>query len=525
MTTSVPRRRILYAFGMAPLLVACAPIAPGGGGSGAGPVTASNDQLDPEAVLRYADTSSPSRFDPHRSTVGQDIRFFTPVYDRLVHLSPDGQPIPGLATSWTWEEDGRALRMELRQGVRFHDGTPFDAEAVRANVERGKTVPGTSVGTDLANVESVEVAGPSTVVLRLSQPTAMLPGLLSHRAGAMVSPAAFADPDLDLRPVGTGMYRVTDYQPNNVIVYERNPDYWDDTVVGVRRLELRILTDEVTRMNALRTGEVDIALLNGRLGEEARGLPGVTVHQKVTLAYAGLLLNRARSQFADVRVRRAMNLAIDRPAIVAGVYFGAGEATVQPFPSTYYAHNPDFPADHYARDLARARALLAEAGHPNGFDFEMLVPSLTAFVQLAEAMQRMLAEVGIRARLRSVEVAQAGDVFYSQRDGDSLIAQWGGRPDPSMTIGLQYMPGGFANPGAHTTARLEELQRRALSTLDRQEREAAVREASGEIADQALDVPVIVEATTYATTERVANFSTLVTGQPDFRTLGALRTP
>ncbi|MHA6627280.1 ABC transporter substrate-binding protein [Pseudonocardia sichuanensis] len=516
----------LAALVAAALLVAgCAPIRPvGQGGDATAPAApVSPEDLDPEATLRFADAVGPSRFDPHRSTIGQDIRFFAPVYDRLVHLSAEGEPIPGLATEWAWEDDGHTLALSLREGVTFHDGTPFDAEAVRANIERAKTVEGSSVSADLASIATVEVVGPHTVRLRLSERNSMLLGLLSHRAGAMVSPTAFDDPDLDLAPVGTGMYRVREYRPNDTIFYERNDDYWDESVVGVRHLELRILPDEVTRMNALRTGEVDLALLSGRLVPEAEALPDITVHRGVTLTYLVLYLNRARSEFDDPRVRQALNHAIDRRSIAEGIYFGAAQPTVQPFPEGYFAHDPDYPGDHYAYDPERARQLLAEAGLAGGFEFEMLVTALGTYVQVGEAVQNMLAEIGVTANIRSVEAAQTADVYYRQQQGDALISQWGGRPDPSMTIELQFTGEGFSNPGRHTTPRLEELHRQALDSLDPAQRRDLIHQAVGEIVDQAFQAPIVSDESVIATADHVVGFETLVTGQINFRTLGARR--
>ncbi|MCO1655427.1 ABC transporter substrate-binding protein [Pseudonocardia humida] len=505
-------------------VAACAPIQPAGGGQApAEQAPVAPEDVDPEATIRFADAVGPSRFDPHRSTIGQDIRFFAPVYDRLVHLSPAGEPIPGLATEWAWEDDGLALRMSLREGVEFHDGAQFDAEAVRANIERAKTVEGSSVAADLAMVSTVEVVDPRTVRLRLSERNSMLLGLLSHRAGAMVSPTAFDNPDLDLAPVGTGMYRVREYRPNDTIFYERNPGYWDSEVVGAKELQLRILPDEVTRMNALRTGEVDMALLTGRLAPEAEGLPGIVVHRDPTLTYLVLYLNRARSEFGNPLVRQALNHAIDRKAIVDGIYFGAGSPTVQPFPEGYYAHNPAYPGDYYPYDPQKARDLLAQAGLAGGFSFEMLVTSLSTYIQAGEAVQNMLGEVGITANIRSVEAAQTADVYYRQQQGDALVSQWGGRPDPSMTIDLQFTGDGFSNPGRHTTPRLEELQRQALDTLDPDARTATIHEEVGELVEQAFQVPIASDQSVIATKDTIVGFETLVTGQINFRTLGVRR--
>jgi peptide/nickel transport system substrate-binding protein len=505
----------------ATLVVACSPIAPtGGGGTGGSAEVVANSDLDPEATIRYADAVGPSRFDPHRSTNGQDIRFLAPVYDRLIHLDTAGDPVPGLATAWEWQDDGLALKLAIREGVRFHDGTPFDASSVKANIERAKTVEGSSVKSDLASIETVEVPDARTVVLKLNQRNSALLGLLSHRAGCMVSPAAFANPDLDLKPVGTGMYKVSSYRPGDVIQYVRNDDYWDSGVVGVRNLELRILPDEVTRMNAMRTGEVDVALLSGRLVPEASGLPGVTVHRSTTLTYLVLYLNRARAEFGNPKVRQALNYAVDRKAIAEGIYFGAAQPTVQPFPPNYYAYNPAFPGDYYPHDPAKAKQLLAEAGLPNGFEFEMLVTALSTYTQAGEAVQNMLAEVGIKANIRNVEAAQTADVYYGQQQGDALVSQWGGRPDPSMTIGLQFTSTGFSNPGRQTTPRLEELQNEALGSLDPAVRSERIHDAVGELVEQAFQVPIVMDESVIATGQRIAGFETLVTGQINFQKLG-----
>lgn len=497
--------------------LACAPIETGGEAAGGG--SGSGGQADPSATIRIADPVGPSRFDPQRSTIGQDIRHFAPVYDRLIHLSPEGDPIPGLAKSFEYSDDGREFRMQLEEGVTFHDGEPFDAEAVAANLERGQTLEGSSVAADLEIIEEVEVVGEHEVILHLAEPNAMLPGLLSHRAGAMVSPAAFENEDLDIMPVGTGMYRVTEHRPDQLIVYERYDGYWDESVVGAQRIELQILPDETARFNALRTGEVDLAYISGRQVSQAESA-GFQVESDTALHYLVLYFNRDHPQLRIPEVRQAMNHAIDREAIVESVLFGYGETAAQPFPQGYWAHNPDYPGDYYEYDPERARALLAEAGVADGFEFEVLVAALATYEQTAEAVQSMLAEVGITAKLRAVEPAQTADVYYAQQDGNALVAQWGGRPDPSMTIELQFTSEGFGNPGRHTTEEMERLHREALVTIDRAERQEVIHRNVAHIVDQAFQVPIAHEEGIFAMTDRVVGFETLVTGQPNFRTLG-----
>lgn len=482
------------------------------------------DTTEPEEVadggtLRYGDAVGPSRFDPHRSTIGQDIRFFAPVYDRLVHQDATGAFIPGLATDWFFNEDGTTLTFELRQGVTFHDGAPFDAEAVKANIERGQTVEGSSIVADLAAIESVDVVDEFTVVFNLSEPNAILPGLLSHRAGSMVSPTAFDNPDLDLAPVGAGMYRVTEYRVDDRIVYERFEDYWDDTVTGPDVIELRVLADDVTRVNALRSGEVDVAIIRGTQIDEVEQA-GFNVYSAPALTYLVLYLNRARAEFENQLVRQAVNHAIDREAIVDVVLNGAGDTAVQPFPAGYFAHNPDFPGDYYEYDPDRARELLAEAGLENGFEFEMLATALGVYVQSAEAVQAMLAEVGITANIRQIEPAQSADIFFGQQDGDALMSQWGGRPDPQMTLDLQFSDTGFGNPGRHTTELFLELNTAGKAAIDPDERNVVLQDMVAEVVEQAFQAPIAHDHGVYAYSDNVRNFQVLITGQPNFRVMG-----
>ena len=153
----------------------------------------------------------------------------------------------------------------------FHDGTPFDAEAVKGNIERAKTVEGSAVASELEVVSTVEVVDPLTVRLTLSGPAAQLPLVLSDRAGMMISPAAFDDPNLDQAPVGAGMFTVSEYRPNDRIIYERYDGYWDPDAVRCATFDYTIAGDPVTRLNAIRTGQVDGTFVDAAAGGRRRG--------------------------------------------------------------------------------------------------------------------------------------------------------------------------------------------------------------------------------------------------------------
>jgi peptide/nickel transport system substrate-binding protein len=193
---------------------------------------------------------------------------------------------------------------------------------------------------------------------------------------------------------------------------------------------------------------------------------------------------------------------------------------VQPFPSTYFAHNEDYPADYYPYDPDRARELLAEAGLPDGFTFEMLVPSLELYLTGSQVVQQMLAEVGITVNLRTIEAAQTADIFYAQQDGESLLAQWGGRPDPQVTMNLQFSEDGFSNPGRQTTPEFTELNNATKAAIDPDERLVGLHDMVGEIVEEAFQVPIAADFLVHGYSDAVQNLDVLVGGELFYTQMG-----
>jgi peptide/nickel transport system substrate-binding protein len=476
------------------------------------------DEVDRDAVLRFGAPyfGETANFDPHRVATAVANVYLFPVYDRLVHLDPDASPIPGLATDWTFEEDGTVLTMELREGVTFHDGTPFDAEAVQANIERGQTLEGSTVQAELAVIEEVEVVDTHEVRLHLTAPSTSLPLVLSDRAGAMISPAAHGNEDLSFAPVGSGMYEVTDYVPGGQAVYSRYEGYWDPDAALLRELVLINLQDAPARLNALRAGEIDATELDVVNAEEAEG-SGLSITAEPGLVYMNLYLNRTRSAFADVRVRRALNHALDRQAFVDFLAFGYGEVASQPFPEGYIAHNPEAEG-LYPYDPDRARELLAEAGLGDGFTFEAVIPPIDSYVQHAEAIQAQLLEVGIRMELtQHPDINQA---FFVEQARDAMVSIWTGRPDPQMTVNLLYTSSGFSNAGRHSTPEVEELQAEALATTDPDERMELLQALSLQIMEDALAVPIYFPEQVVAFKPEVVGLQPWTSGKVEFRGVG-----
>jgi peptide/nickel transport system substrate-binding protein len=472
---------------------------------------------DRDGTLRYSTYYEPSRFDPHLAANAGDANALFITYDRLVHLDPEAQPVPGLAERWEFSDDGLELTFHLRQGVTFHDGTPFDAEAVKANLDRALTLEGSIAANDLSAIESVEVVDPATVRVLLGRPDAALISILSDRHGAMVCPSAFDDPDLPREPCGAGMYRLVDYAPGDRMIFERFEDYWDPEAAGAARIEFLLIGDATARLNALRTGEIDVATLEPRQIQEAEQL-GLTVDTRTTVVYQQMYMARARAPFDDARVRQALNYAVDRQSLVEAIEFGYGEPNSQIFPEGYWAFNEELGTDYYTYDPERARELLADAGYPDGFSFEMLLPTPGTPPALAEALQAQFGAVGIDMTIVQTPAQEVADLFFVRKEGIAMLGVWTGRQDPSMTTTLRWTSGGFSNPGGHSTPEVEELNERARSTVDPDARAEAMHELVAAATQDAFDLVLYNPVSVQGAGPRVAQLpQILLNGKVEFR--------
>lgn len=480
--------------------------------------TTDTRETDPDGTVRIASFFS-VYWDPAVQPSGYSISFLGLVYDRLVHSDPDGSLVPGLAESWEYSDDGTALTFHLREGVTFQDGTAFDAAAVKANLDRSRTLQTSTVKPDLARIADV-VVDPLTVRLDLASPDATLPAVLSGSAGAMVSPAALDDPELDRNPVGTGPFTLASFQPDSDFVLERWDGYWNPDAIHAARMEVRVLPDTSARVNALRSGEVDLAPVEPADVEGLANVDGLEVLSPQTTRYVYLAMNLAESPLENLKVRRAISHAIDRQALVDGLFNGLGEPTVQPWPPGYFPHVEGL-EDQYPYDPDRARELLAEAGYPDGFSADIIaVPQPVVYAQLGEAVQAQLAEVGIDLTVKITEASQLGQAFYTDKTAAFALLYTNGSIDPANTVGSRYSANGFFNPGKFSTPRLEELYQQSLATTDPAEREAVLQDVTREVVDQVLDMPLFFAREPVAVSERVVGFVPYVTGRPDYRSLG-----
>ncbi|WP_247880833.1 ABC transporter substrate-binding protein [Skermanella sp. TT6] len=434
-------------------------------------------------TLRVGLQEDPDLLDPDlaRSFVGRIV--FTSLCDKLVDLGPDLDFVPQLATEWSWSPDNKALTLKLRQGVTFHDGEPFNAEAVKFNIERSLTLPGSTRRSEIAAVTSVDVVDPYTVRLNLSEPFAPLLAALSDRAGMMISPKAAreAGENFSRAPVCSGPYKFVERVAQDRIVLEKFPQHWNASAYPLERVSYLPIPDTTVRLANLQSGGLDIIERTAPADlPTVRGDSSLRLEQATSLGYQGITLNvgngpRAEQPLGkDPKVREAFELAIDR-TIVNQVGF-EGEHTVgnQPVAPTnpYYAKSVPVPE----RDVERAKKLLEEAGHGR-VKVELMTPNAPDSLRVAEVIQALAGEAGFDVSVNATEFATGLD-RQTRGDFEAFLIGWSGRADPDGNIHIFVSCKGGLNDGKYCNPKVDEHLNAARTTTDAEARKAEYAKAA-----------------------------------------------
>jgi len=394
---------------------------------------------DPNASLSYSFALPPGNIDPAKPQSPYDMTYLRPAYDTLIHRAADGTLEPRLATSFEFV-DG-ALELKLREGVVFHDGSPFNAEAVKANIERTLTVEGANQAALLASVASVEVVDEYTVRFVLTSGGAELPGVLSSFPGVMVSPQAFTG-DLSQTMVGTGAYQLETFDPAAGVEYVPFADAWNPDDAAAGRLRIVNQADSGQRLNQLKTGQVQAAQIDPNLVESAEAEGMQVIAQPANNAWLLSFNTRADGPLASVEARRAINLALDRAGMVDALDFGFATPTAQLQPETEDGHNPDV-APAYDPDEA---ATLAEQSGLTGVTLKLYGAAIPTIRGYQEAVQAQLAAIGVNSEIVEIELARVAEEVGTGA-WDLYMHFWPGAADPWITYSTlltgesQYFPG------------------------------------------------------------------------------------
>ncbi len=430
-------------------------------------------------TLRIGLNEDPDALDPARggSFVGRVV--FAAVCDKLVDTDPNNDIVPQLATAWRWSPDNLALTLTLRSGVIFQDGEKLDAESVKANLERYRSAPESVRKGELKPVASVEIVDPQTVVLHLSRPYAPLLTVLADRAGMMMSPKAMArlgGANIANELPCAGPFKLTERVAQDRIVVDSFPGYWDAASIKLDRIVYQPIPDTSVRLVNLRAGQLDMAERLGATDAAAvKKDPKLRLIAQPALAYETMGFNLAgNSPLKNPLVREALEASIDRGVINQVVMDGQFIPSNQfeaPGSRYWNAARPSPP-----RDLARAKALLRQAGVPHPV-FTLTVGNEPVVQQVGQVIQSLAAEAGFDIKLRALE-ANAMIAAAKAGEYDAVMAIWSGRADPDGNVQIWLASDGFLNWGKYSNPRFDDLLTQARGTTEVAARQALYRDLS-----------------------------------------------
>src|SRR5262245_1127057 len=494
----------------------------------------------------------PVSFDPAIITDGVSQRVTTQVYDNLVRYKGATTEVePALAEKWDVSEDGKVWTLHLRKNVKFHDGEPFDAKAVVWNFERwwkekhpqhenqlkaGQTFEyweGQFDGFDDKSIVSkVEAVDSQTVRVTLKQPQAPFLANLAIFSFGIASPKAVEKwgTEYGKHPVGTGAFKFVEWKPNQEVVLEANPDYWGSKA-KVKRVVVRNIKDNSQRLAALKAGEI-----HAMFGLNPDDIKVVKADQNLMMLprpannTGFIVINHHVKEFADKRVRQAIAHAINKKAIIDGLYGGTGLVAKEFQPPAMWGYNKDLKDFEYSPE--KARDLLKQAGFPNGFSEitwqdgkkEPLVfwympvsrPYYPVPKEIGEAIGADLAKVGIKAQLQTVEWA----VYLDKRKNGQLpiymIGWTGDNGDPDNFICYFYRNPGPAREGYYSNPPLSDVLKRAAVSTNKDERAKLYRQAEQMIHDDVARIFVANAEPQLAFSKKVKGYVPNPTGSEPF---------
>lgn len=444
----------------------------GAGMAGQAAAQGAPEAIERGGVLNVAFTSDTKTLDPVFSINFSERQPLYLIYNTLLALKPDSTIGPELAESWTVGDDGRVLTLHLRSGVTFHDGTPLDAAAVKFNLDRrlDPAVASPQRSQLAAIVEAVVVKGEFEVEFRLKGPSPALLGMLAQREGFIASPTAVGKLGADFarNPVGSGPFLFKEWTPGRRIVVERNPDYWEAGKPYLDRIVFNDVSNAVVAVQRLLTGEIDyISALSPTDVRQIENRPGIRLEQSAAGRLYALQWQVDRPPFNNERLRQAVAHAVDRKRIVDILMGGKAPIAEGMTAPVLWWQASDLKS--YSYDPAKAKALLAEAGYPNGLEVPLSTPQIPLLQQVNQLVQEQLKAVGIAVKLDPV----------AQSDWYPRIAQgminfspirWSDRPDPDGLLTILLHSKGNQNSTKYANPEVDALLDKGRSTTDQAER-------------------------------------------------------
>ena len=461
--------------------------------------------------MRIGLQEDPDVLDPHRARTYVGRIVFTSLCDKLVDVNEKLQFVPQLAESWSWNDDNTVLTFKLRSDALFHDGSKFDSAAAKANLERAMTLKESMRKGELASISKIDTPDPQTLVLTLKQPDATLLASLSDRAGMMLSPRIFSDDigAVGRKPVCSGPYKFVERVQNDRIVLDKFDQYYNAKDYAFKRVIFLPIPDTTVRLSNLRAGGLDILeRMNPSDAQQVKSDSSLQFAPISGLGYQQFYFNVANGEraktnpFTDERVRRAFELTLDRNVINEVVGGGIFDPANQPFPPASPYHSDKFPIP--ARDVAKARALLKEAGKEQ-VKAELAFGNNTTTSAIAEMVQAMAAEAGFQLSLRPTEYAALLNEAQSG-NFELLMRGWSGRVDPDGNIYQFVTCKGALNDGRYCNPEVDKLLAQARTVPDETKRKAIYDQAQEILQADAQAVYIYYQPWPFVLAKKVKGF-------------------
>lgn len=486
------------------------------------PSGTSNSTSTEQAIIVYGSGGQPVNLEPGNITDGNSLIVQDQIYNRLIDFRPGTTELePSLATSWTPSEDGSVWTFELQEGVKFHDGTDFNAEAVKFNVERwwdpespagyrdaGKTYDiwaelfGGFKGDPESLLQEVTVIDDYTVRFTLSEPFAAFPAAIAAGYFGIASPAAVQEVGANYgtpssTAVGTGPFVFQEWQSGDRIVLEKNPEYWRDGFPKADQVVIRFITDPAARLAQLRSGAIDftVDLAPDQLQEvEADANLEAVYRPSFNVGY--LALNPGYEPLSKVEVRQAIAHAINRAEIVKA-FWGDLAETNEHFTPPSLDWSQAKQVTQYKYDPDKAKQLLSEAGYPNGFDLQLWYmpvsrPYFPTPKPIAEAFAAELSSIGIRVSLQTKDWAAYLDDRKKAPGFQSFMLGWtGDYGDPDNFYYAHFGPAATDDLGGWKNDRVIELLKQGRATGDTEARAEIYAEVDEILAEEVVRLPIV----------------------------------
>lgn len=461
------------------------------------------------ADFTYVCGTEPTTLDPHLVNDNATARISCQIYETLVYRDTDSAIQPGLAESWTTSEDGTVWTFKLREGVKFHDGETFNAEAVKFNIERLQDPATASPKASLVDmVKSVDVIDEYTVAFTLTEASSVFLAQISSYTTGMLSPKSletYGD-QFGQNPVGTGPLKLESWDFGSSLTLTRFDDYWGEKAT-VDSVTIRIVPEDASRVMMLKTGDADIvAGIPPIQIADLESDPNVKVLQETGYRTIFIGMNSTIAPFDDVRVRQAVNYAIDRESIITNIM-----RDIASYPDSFMISNViDFSAKGlgcYEYNPEKAKELLAEAG-AEGMSVVLSTPEgrYTNDRQVAEVIQAMLQEVGINAEINVLDWGAYQEQANAGQLPMFLLGMGCPTGDPEFNLFQNFGTTGPQNYSCYSNATVDELLAAQSTILDNDERADVMYQIQEELKNDACAAPLYYEVQTYGAAADIDGF-------------------